>query len=135
MTTPRSDRGAAALEFALLTPMFLAIVLGAVEFGTRYSEASQYNNAALVGARSVAVRADEPAARAAAQAANIRSGSSVSFSYTRGSCKIQDDGTYGDVTVTVFKTDIPSVTSLPNFVPGLAKTWGVSGKAVYRCGG
>lgn len=52
LRTHRSDeRGAAAVEFALVVPLLLAIVIGIVEFGMAYNYQTQLNNAAMAGAR------------------------------------------------------------------------------------
>lgn len=52
-----SDRGAVAVEFALILPVLLLIVVGTIEFGRVYSEVQVYNGAAREGARCAAVMA------------------------------------------------------------------------------
>ena len=51
----RSDRGAVAVEFALILPVLLLIVVGTIEFGRVYSQVQVYNGAAREGARCAAV--------------------------------------------------------------------------------
>jgi Flp pilus assembly protein TadG len=55
--TGRLDRGSVAVEFALLLPILLLIVVGTIEFGRVYSQVQVYNGAAREGARCAAVMA------------------------------------------------------------------------------
>ncbi len=64
------ERGAAMVEFAIIVPVLLLLVLGTIEFGTRYQKASVINNAAFIGAREFSVSGDIAKARAAAATAN-----------------------------------------------------------------
>jgi hypothetical protein len=52
-----ADRGAVAVEFALILPVLLLIVIGTIEFGRVYSQLQVYNGAAREGARCAAVMA------------------------------------------------------------------------------
>lgn len=56
MTGIRSDRGAVAVEFALLLPVLMVILLGIVEFGLAYSAQITITNAAREGARVMAIQ-------------------------------------------------------------------------------
>jgi Flp pilus assembly protein TadG len=53
----RSERGAVVVEFALLLPVLLMIVIGTIEFGRVYSQFQVFNGAAREGARCAAVQA------------------------------------------------------------------------------
>lgn len=53
----RSERGAVVVEFALLIPVLLLIVVGTIEFGRVYSQFQVFNGAAREGARCAAVQA------------------------------------------------------------------------------
>ena len=55
--TSRSDCGAVAVEFALILPVLLLIVVGTIEFGRVYSQIQVYNGAAREGARCASVMA------------------------------------------------------------------------------
>src|SRR5262245_15603510 len=55
----RNDRGAVAVEFAIILPVLLMIVVGTIEFGRVYSQVQVYNGAAREGARCAAVMASE----------------------------------------------------------------------------
>jgi Flp pilus assembly protein TadG len=52
----RAERGAVAVEFALLLPVLLLIVVGTIEFGRVYSQFQVFNGAAREGARCAAVQ-------------------------------------------------------------------------------
>ncbi len=45
------ESGAAAVEFALVVPILLALIMGIVEFGFAYNYRTQLNNAAMASAR------------------------------------------------------------------------------------
>lgn len=53
----RGQRGAVAVEFALILPVLLLILFGTIEFGRVYSQWQVYNGAAREGARCAAVMA------------------------------------------------------------------------------
>ena len=53
----RAENGAVAVEFALLLPVLLMIIVGTIEFGRVYSQFQVYNGAAREGARCAAVQA------------------------------------------------------------------------------
>jgi hypothetical protein len=63
LTIPRwrlhEERGAVAVEFALIASLLIALVFGLIEFGRSYSEYQVFLNAAREGARKGAVRADK----------------------------------------------------------------------------
>jgi Flp pilus assembly protein TadG len=52
----RGQRGAVAVEFALILPVLLLIVIGTIEFGRVYSQFQVFNGAAREGARCAAVK-------------------------------------------------------------------------------
>ncbi|MCW2583306.1 MAG: tadE [Klenkia sp.] len=65
----QSERGAAAVEFALVLPLLLLLVFGIVEFGRAFQVQATLAQAAREGARVMAVQNNATAARAAVQAA------------------------------------------------------------------
>ncbi|KFF58793.1 hypothetical protein JF66_15935 [Cryobacterium sp. MLB-32] len=65
----RDDRGAAAVEFALVLPVLLLLIFGLMEFGRLYNVQISLSNAAREGARTMAIENSPVAARAAAVAA------------------------------------------------------------------
>jgi Flp pilus assembly protein TadG len=70
MRTLRSERGAAAVEFALVLPVLIVLVLGIVEFGRAFQVQSTLAAAAREGVRIVAIQDDSAAATAAVQSAS-----------------------------------------------------------------
>ncbi len=60
-----SDRGAAAVEFALVFPLLVLILIGIVEYGSVFNTQLMLTSAAREGARAMAVTGDAAAARAA----------------------------------------------------------------------
>jgi TadE-like protein len=65
-----SDRGAAAVEFALVVPVLLIVVFGIIDFGRMLSAQLQVSEAAREGARAASVITGDSSARA--DAANAR---------------------------------------------------------------
>lgn len=56
----RTERGATLVEFALILPLLLALVLGVVEFGVNLHQAQSIRSATHSAARSAAVVANPP---------------------------------------------------------------------------
>jgi len=76
--TGRDDRGAAAVEFALVLPMLMLLVLGIVQFGLIFTQWLEMEHAAREGARwgslgydSTAIVSKVEAAAPALQSANM----------------------------------------------------------------
>jgi Flp pilus assembly protein TadG len=57
----RDDRGAAAVEFALVLPLLMLIVVGIIQFGRIYSMQIELEGAANAGARYLAVHPTDTA--------------------------------------------------------------------------
>ncbi|MBC9226354.1 pilus assembly protein [Aeromicrobium sp. 636] len=58
------EHGVAAVEFALVVPILMSIIIGIVEFGLAFNYRTQLNNATQIAARSYAIDADWNVARA-----------------------------------------------------------------------
>lgn len=67
MTIAREDRGAEAVEFALIVPILLLLVFGIAEFGRAYYIQTMISAGARDGVRVMALQNDPAAARAAAR--------------------------------------------------------------------
>ena len=65
------ERGAAAVEFALVLPLLLALVFGIVEFGWTFNQQISLSNAARESARFMAIHYAEAGAKAEAIAQGI----------------------------------------------------------------
>ncbi|WP_457185924.1 TadE family protein [Nocardioides sp. P5_E3] len=62
---PREDRGAAAVEFALIVPILLVVLFGIIDFGFAINRYTIVNNAAREGVREASLGASEAEIRAA----------------------------------------------------------------------
>lgn len=56
----RTQMGTAAVEFAVLLPLLIVLVLGIIEFGALYYNKAMITNASRVGARIGIVKTDDP---------------------------------------------------------------------------
>src|SRR4051794_41334371 len=61
----RDERGASAVEFALIVPLLVLLVVGIVEFGHPFQVQGQLSAAAREGVRAMALQNDPAAAPAA----------------------------------------------------------------------
>ena len=123
MSLWRSGRGAAAVEFALVVPILLAIVLGIIEFGRAYNVQISLTHAARETARDMAINNVWPDAvthgLGAAPSLDLESGD---FTPSLATCT---SGKQIQVTVT---QDFQTLT-------GIADDMTLTGKAAMRCGG
>lgn len=63
------ERGAVAVEFAILAPVLIMLLLGIMEFGRAYSVQTSLSDAARQGVRVMAITNDSAAARNAVKSA------------------------------------------------------------------
>jgi Flp pilus assembly protein TadG len=125
----RHDRGAAAVEFALVMPLLLILVLGIVEFGRAFNIQTTLSAAAREGVRTMALQNSESAARtstkSAAAPAVVLTDGQISVS---AACPAA--GTNPSATVTVTVTyPLTFITDFFGTAPAL------TGKGVMRCNG
>lgn len=129
MARVREERGASAVEFALILPLLVLVVLGIVEFGRGFQVSGTLSAAAREGVRVMALQNDPAAARAAVRSAasSLDPGlTDAQITITPGTCPA------GTGTTTVRLTidyDLPLMTGL------FGATVGMSGTGVMRCGG
>jgi Flp pilus assembly protein TadG len=131
------ERGAVAVEFALILPVLLMILIGTIQFGIVYSEYQVMEGAAREGARCAAVQAAgfadcDPVARvdAALPAGYTRTGPvTVSVEGGGSTCT---DATVGR-NVTVSWRQKFSLGLLGNLVPGLPDTVTRTVQGTFRC--
>lgn len=123
--TKASERGAVAVEFALLAPILIMILLGIMEFGRAYNVQISLTNAAREGVRAMAINNDQVAARAAAKNA------AVSLSPGLGDSNIDfsapDCSVGSQMTVTINYT-LSTMT-------GVAGPFAMKGTGTMLCGG
>lgn len=125
----RSDDGAAAVEFALVTPLLLLIILAIADLGWVFNQQLTLTAAAREGARIMAVHHDDPGAagRAEARIAElVNTGHSVSFTSTCSPAILDDVAT---VTVSSPLDD------LTGWLSSIAGGTNLQGIGSMRCGG
>ena len=114
------DRGAILVEFALIVPILVILLVGIIEFGRAYNTQIALQGAAREGARALALGQSASAAVDAS-----RGDITMSVSSSSG-CPAGDDDAFATVTTsTNFTFGIP-------FVPIGTKT--LSANASMRCG-
>jgi len=135
-TANRGDRGAAAVELALLLPILLVLVFGIIDFGRLLFTQITLTDAAREGVRVLALEGapgssyttDEAESDATARAEDAATGVSGTLEVTPGTCTLGDP-----VTLTV-STSFDFITPLPDLADLLGITT-VTGTGVMRCGG
>lgn len=120
-----TERGAVAVEFALLAPVLIMILLGIIEFGRAYNVQVTLTNAAREGVRSMAINNSQTAARTAAKnaAAHLSptlADSNIAFSAT--GCSVGSQ-----ITVTI-NYSLATMT-------GIAGPFSMIGTGTMLCGG
>lgn len=123
MSPQHRERGAAAVEFALILPVLLALVLGIIDFGRVFNAQQTLTYAARAGARVMVLQNNPTAAITAAQTAASPLGqiASSAFSVSPSTCS-----TGTQVTFTVNYT-VPTT--------GFFGSFPISAKGVMLCGG
>lgn len=122
MRRPSNDRGAAAVEFALVVPVLLLMLFGIIEFGRAYNVQTSLTASARQAARVMAIQNNSIQAKGAAQSAASTLGLTVS-QVTVTTCV-----TGGTTTATV---TYPLTMITNAFGPSITLT----GKGVMRCNG
>jgi Flp pilus assembly protein TadG len=120
-----SERGAAAVEFAILLPLLLMLVLGTIEFGRAYNAQITLTNAARDGVRVMAIANDPTGAKTAAKSAAASVSTTIATSDITLSSDACSTGT--QVTLTI-RYNLSTIT-------GIAGPFPMTGKGVMLCGG
>ncbi|WP_426990064.1 TadE/TadG family type IV pilus assembly protein [Pseudarthrobacter sp. Y6] len=132
------EKGAVAVEFALVLPIFLMLVFGIVEFGRAYNIQVSMSEAARETARYTAIHyADAGFSPAAARTEGINAAPSIALkpadiqiAYSSGSACAA-----GQRVVVTINVVTPYMTGLPGLIPGMPASLDISSKGVMRCGG
>lgn len=132
------EAGAVAVEFALVLPIFLGLVLGISEFGRAFNIQVSLSEAAREAARYSAIHCAEVGYTAlSAQNAGVAAAPSVPLS--TGNINISYSGTgtcsAANNSVVTVSYATPWMTGFPNLIPGMPATLTIQGKGVMRCGG
>lgn len=119
----RSERGAAAVEFALVLPVLLALVLGCIEFGRAYNTQISLTHAAREAARSMVVTTNwTQAVTNGKSAASTLNAADMQFTATPAACSANS--------MVEIKVTYPLQT-----LTGVMPNKTLTGKAAMRCGG
>lgn len=130
----RSETGAVAVEFALVLPILLMLVLGIFEFGRAFNMQVSLSEAAREAARYAAIhQSDTGYNNSAAQDAGVAAAPTVGLS--RGNVAIAFTGSAPCTVNVTVSYSTPWMTGLPALVPGMPGDLSISGKSVMRCGG
>lgn len=120
-----SERGALAVEFAILAPVLILILMGIIEFGRAYNVQASLSSAAREGVRVMAISNDKTAARAAAKNA------ALSLNPALTDANISFGGAYcspgSQISITI-SYNLQTLT-------GIAGPFAMTGKGAMQCGG
>jgi len=125
-----SERGAVAVEFALVVPLMLVLLFSIVSVSRAFQVQATLTAAAREAARTMAIQNDYSAAQAAA----VTTASAASLPLSAGSVSISPTSCTGaaptqNITVTITSAFQPA----GSFAGG--KSFTITSKAVFRCGG
>jgi Flp pilus assembly protein TadG len=122
------ERGAAAVEFALILPVLVILILGIIEFGRIFNVQISITNAAREAARTMAIEDDPVAARLAA----IDAAPSVNPALTAANIVVSPTDCVSGATVKVTITyPVTLLTGYFDFGPDVT----LNGIGAMRCGG
>jgi Flp pilus assembly protein TadG len=114
------ERGAVAVEFALVVPLLVLFLFGIIEGGTRYTQQSEVNHWAFLVARDLSI---DPTKNATTLVNALKGSDSTSYTVTAtGNCT-----TAGTTAVTV------TVSASHTSPSGMFGNYTVKGKGVARC--
>lgn len=119
------ERGAVAVEFAILLPLLLMLVLGTIEFGRAYNAQITLTNAARDGVRVMAITNVPADAKTAAKNAAASVSTSIATSDVTLSTTTCSTGSQVTLTITYSLSTIT----------GIAGPFDMTGKGVMLCGG
>ena len=125
----RDERGVTAVEFGLIVPILLILVLGIIEFGHAFQVQGTLSSAAREGARAMALRNDPAQARDAVQeaAAALNPGvTDAQISISPAACPTGTSDS--NVTLTI---DYP----MPFLTGFFGASVDLTGRGVMRCQG
>ncbi|MDI3211500.1 TadE/TadG family type IV pilus assembly protein [Arthrobacter sp. AL12] len=120
-----SERGAVAVEFALLVPVLVMLLLGVMEFGRAYNAQVTLSSAAREGVRVMAIGNNTAATRNAVK--NAATG--LQPTLTDGNITIAPTSCAAGVQTTV------KITYTLTTLTGIAGPFPMEGKGVMLCGG
>lgn len=130
MARTRSEDGAAAVEFALVLPVLIMLILGILEFGLAYNAQITVTNAAREGARTMVIQNSPSAAKTAVETVSSALNPAITDS------EITITVSNGTTTCTSGSTATVAIQYPFKFLTGFFGTgYTMTGKAAMRCGG
>ncbi|WP_162164488.1 TadE/TadG family type IV pilus assembly protein [Intrasporangium chromatireducens] len=130
----RTDRGASAVEFALVLPLFLLVIAGVVDFGRALFTQVVLTNAAREGARAAIFTTSTPGP--SVRASTAAPGVSPLAIQVIACPSTSTTAVYATVVAAVPTFDWIMLKPVMNmFGAGGALPTSLSGKAVMKCGG
>jgi Flp pilus assembly protein TadG len=120
-----SERGAVAVEFAILAPVLVMLLLGIMEFGRAYNAQASLSAAAREGVRVMAISNDQAAARTAAKNAGL----------TLKPALTDANISFGAATCTSGAQITITITYSLSTLTGIAGPFAMKGKGAMLCGG
>ena len=116
------ERGAAAVEFALIVPLLVLVIFAVVEGGTRYSQQNQVNHWAYLTARDLSI---DPTKSATTLVTALKGSDTHTFTVSATPASFCSSPSTSAVTVTI--------TSPRTSPSGMFGSYTIKGKAVARC--
>jgi len=120
-----SERGAVAVEFAIVAPLLVMLLLGIMEFSRAYNAQATLSAAAREGVRVMAITSNATAARTAAENA------AVSLQPALTDANIS----FGSATCTPNAQMTITITYSLSTMTGIAGPFAMNGKGAMLCGG
>lgn len=125
-----SERGAAAVEFAIVVPVLVMLLLGIMEFSRAYNAQAELSAAAREGVRVMAVTGNQTTARSAAKNAAVSLSPALqdtNISFGAPCPSTVSTGTSPQTTITI--------TYSLSTLTGIAGPFTMTGKGAMLCGG
>lgn len=123
------ERGAAAVEFALLLPVLITLVFGIIEFAWAFNAQVTLTNAAREGVRVMAISTDTTTAQAKARAAAKNAASHLNPPLADGNIAFSAEKCSSGAQMTV------TVNYNHATITGIAGSFALRGKGTMLCGG
>ncbi len=122
---PWRDKGAAAVEFAIVVPLLVVLIFGSIEFGMAVNARTMVGNAAREGVRVASLEGSQAIGPADIQVASEHAVSGIPgtptvtvtcVSKTGGSCTIGTEGAGGGVATVKVSVEYTGVTGMFPFL-------------------
>ncbi|MHA7178745.1 TadE/TadG family type IV pilus assembly protein [Arthrobacter sp. MDB2-24] len=125
------ERGAAAVEMALVLPVLILLLLGIMEFGRAFNAQVTLTNAAREGVRVMSISKDPGLARSATATA----GQMLNPLLTDSNIAISVPGATTSNPCPAGSTSTVTITYTLSTLTGIAGPFAMTGKGVMLCGG